>query len=87
MEELRRGTARPRFGSLEEIRGSEFVAQVTNAGEGVWVVVLLYKDGIQVHGHVGVGGGGGGGRGREGGTATLLVLSDELRVLCCGVLC
>lgn len=33
LEELRRGPARPRFGSLEEIRGSEFVAKVTNAGE------------------------------------------------------
>lgn len=42
--ELRAGAARPRFGGLEEIRGSEFVAQITNAGEGVWAVCHLYKD-------------------------------------------
>lgn len=44
LEELRKGVARQRFGGLEEIRGSEFVAQVTNAGEGIWVVCHLYKD-------------------------------------------
>lgn len=44
MEELRRGPERPRFGALEQIRGTEFVQKVTNAGEGVWVVCLLYKD-------------------------------------------
>ena len=44
IEELRQGASRPRFGSLETIRGSEFVGQVTNAGEDVWVVCLLYKD-------------------------------------------
>lgn len=47
LEELRQGAARPRFGGLEEIRGSEFVEQVTNAGEGVWVVCHLYKDSAQ----------------------------------------
>jgi hypothetical protein len=44
LEELRRGASRPQFGSVEQIRGSEFVAQVTNAPTGVWVVVHLYKD-------------------------------------------
>jgi len=39
--------ARPRFGDLVTIRGSEFVAQVTNAGEGVWVVCHLFKDSVQ----------------------------------------
>eukprot|EP00887_Chlorella_sp_A99_P007331 scaffold2.g7331.t1 len=47
LEELRRGRAAPRFGSLEEIRGSEFVAKVTHAGEGVWVVCHLYKAAAQ----------------------------------------
>lgn len=47
LEEVQRGVARPRFGSLEEIRGSDFVAQVTNAPEGVWVVCHLYKDRVQ----------------------------------------
>lgn len=36
---------RPRFGTVEDIRGSEFVQKVTNAGPGVHVVVHLYKDG------------------------------------------
>lgn len=45
MDELRAAaTRRPRFGTLQEIRRSEFVAQVTNAGDDLWVVVLLYKD-------------------------------------------
>ena len=44
MEELRKGKALPKFGTLEQIRGTEFVQKVTNAGEGVWVVCLLYKD-------------------------------------------
>ncbi|KAL4857547.1 Phosducin-like protein 3 [Chlorella vulgaris] len=47
LEELRKGVAWQRFGGLEEIRGSEFVAQVTNAGEGIWVVCHLYKDSVQ----------------------------------------
>lgn len=46
IEELQRGVARPRFGTLETIRGSEFVAQVTNAGEDVWVVCQLFKDAV-----------------------------------------
>lgn len=33
------------YGSVKEIGGGEFVAEVTNAGQGVWVAVLLYKDG------------------------------------------
>lgn len=36
---------RQRFGSMETIRGSEFVQKVTNAGSDVWVAVLLYKEG------------------------------------------
>ncbi len=44
MEELRKGTPLQRFGTLEQIRGAEFVEKVTNAGQGIWVVCLLYKD-------------------------------------------
>ncbi|KAL4420794.1 hypothetical protein ABPG75_010450 [Micractinium tetrahymenae] len=47
LEELRQGAARPRFGGLEQIRQSEFVAEVTNAPAGVWVVCHLYKDSVQ----------------------------------------
>ena len=46
IEELQRGSALPRFGSLESIRGDEFVAQVTNAGDGIWVVCHLCKDSV-----------------------------------------
>ena len=46
VEELKEGASRPRFGALETIRGSEFVAQVTNAGEDVWVVCHLFKDAV-----------------------------------------
>jgi hypothetical protein len=37
---------RNRFGDLTEITGSEYVQQVNNAGDGVWVVLHLYKPGI-----------------------------------------
>ncbi|PRW20210.1 Phosducin 3 [Chlorella sorokiniana] len=47
MAELKAGAARPRFGSLEQIRQNEWVAQVTNAPQGVWVVAHLYKDSVQ----------------------------------------
>jgi hypothetical protein len=36
---------RNRFGDLTEITGSEYVQQVNNAGDGVWVVLHLYKPG------------------------------------------
>ncbi len=45
IQELQKAATAPRFGTVEEIRGSEFVQQVTNAGEDVWVVVHLYKEG------------------------------------------
>ena len=44
LAELAAGPAAPRYGGVEELRRSEFVAEVTNAGEGVWVVVHLYTD-------------------------------------------
>ncbi|EFJ52372.1 hypothetical protein VOLCADRAFT_79158 [Volvox carteri f. nagariensis] len=45
IKELQAAAARPRFGSVELIRGGEFVEKVTNAGPDVWVVVHLFKDG------------------------------------------
>lgn len=44
MQELQASASGPRFGSLEEIRRSDFVKQVTNAGEGIWVVCHLYSE-------------------------------------------
>jgi hypothetical protein len=43
MAELRAAAAAPRFGSVEEIAGNEFVARVTDASDAAWVVCLLYK--------------------------------------------
>ena len=50
MEELKKNHHRQgskRFGSIECIRRNEFIAQVTNAGEGLWVVCHLHKDSVQ----------------------------------------
>lgn len=43
MSELAAGAARPRFGGYDEIRRSDYVAQVTNAAAGAWVVCCLYS--------------------------------------------
>lgn len=34
-----------RYGSVIPISGSDFVREVSQAPEDVWVVVVLYKDG------------------------------------------
>jgi hypothetical protein len=50
LEELRRGPIagkKPKFGSLEPINSTQFVAEVTNAGQDIWVVCHLYKDSVQ----------------------------------------
>eukprot|EP00193_Tetraselmis_chui_P021134 CAMPEP_0177772348 /NCGR_PEP_ID=MMETSP0491_2-20121128/12171_1 /TAXON_ID=63592 /ORGANISM="Tetraselmis chuii, Strain PLY429" /LENGTH=247 /DNA_ID=CAMNT_0019290145 /DNA_START=63 /DNA_END=806 /DNA_ORIENTATION=+ len=46
LEELRQEVKAQQFGSVEQISGSDFVREVTNAGEEVWVVVHLFKDGV-----------------------------------------
>jgi hypothetical protein len=42
---LQKAAMRPRFGTVEEIRGSEFVSQVSQAGPEIWVICHLYKEG------------------------------------------
>lgn len=44
IEQLKQAQKQARFGTVEQINRSDFVHQVTNAGEDVWVVVHLYKD-------------------------------------------
>ena len=44
IEQLKQAQKQARFGSIEQITRADFVHQVTNAGEDVWVVVHLYKD-------------------------------------------
>ncbi len=45
LAELRAAASTPRFGTVEDIRGSEFVQKVSEASaSGTWVVVLLHKE-------------------------------------------
>jgi len=44
IKELEALAAKPRFGSLQEINKQQYVNEVTNAPEGVWVVLSLYQD-------------------------------------------
>ncbi|KAK4346048.1 hypothetical protein RND71_036224 [Anisodus tanguticus] len=45
MAEMREVAKIVRFGSVIPISGSDFVREVSQAPEDIWVVVLLYKDG------------------------------------------
>jgi len=44
IEQMREAAARPRFGSYDVIKANEWEQQVTRAGDGVWVVLHLFKD-------------------------------------------
>jgi len=46
--EMKASQLRPRFGEVEEITGQDFVEKVNKAGEGIVVVLHLYKQGIMV---------------------------------------
>lgn len=37
-----------KFGSVREISGQDYIDEVNKAGEGIWVVLHLYKQGIQL---------------------------------------
>ena len=45
MMELKLMSQKPRFGDVMEITGVDYVQQVNKAGEGIWVVLLLYRPG------------------------------------------
>lgn len=45
--ELKRLSEKPRFGNVKEVSGQDYVQEVNKAGEGIWVVIHLYKQGIQ----------------------------------------
>ena len=45
LQELRQNAMIPRFGDVREITASDYVEQVNNAGQEVWVVLLLYQSG------------------------------------------
>ncbi|XP_023014927.1 viral IAP-associated factor [Leptinotarsa decemlineata] len=44
--ELKALAERRKFGSVGEISAQDYVNEVNNAGEGIWVVLHLYKQGI-----------------------------------------
>ncbi|KAG0493825.1 hypothetical protein HPP92_004819 [Vanilla planifolia] len=46
LEEIRAAARVSRFGSVLPITGSDFVREVSQASSDLWVVVLLYKDGL-----------------------------------------
>ncbi|XP_057983301.1 uncharacterized protein LOC131168109 [Malania oleifera] len=46
LAEMRQATKIMRFGSIIPISGSDFVREVSQAPSDVWVVVILYKEGI-----------------------------------------
>ncbi|XP_050354294.1 viral IAP-associated factor homolog [Nymphalis io] len=45
--ELKKMAEKPRFGEVREVSGQDYVQEVNKAGEGIWVVIHLYKQGIQ----------------------------------------
>ncbi|XP_052848717.1 viral IAP-associated factor homolog [Drosophila gunungcola] len=44
--EMRATAEKARFGSVREISGQDYVNEVTKAGEGIWVVLHLYANGV-----------------------------------------
>jgi len=46
MAEMKKMQATANFGTVGEISGQDYVNEVNKAGEGIWVVLHLYKQGI-----------------------------------------
>lgn len=44
--EMKAAAARAKYGCVLEISGQEYVQEVNKAGDGIWVVLHLYKQGI-----------------------------------------
>ncbi|CAB3385630.1 Hypothetical predicted protein [Cloeon dipterum] len=44
--EIKELTQKSRYGDVTDIRAEDYVQQVNKAGEGIWVVLHLYKQGI-----------------------------------------
>lgn len=44
--EMRAFAEKAKFGSVREIAGTDYVDEVTKAGEGIWVVLHLYANGV-----------------------------------------
>jgi hypothetical protein len=52
LAELTNVSRRARFGSVQPISGSDFVREVSQAPPDVWVIVHLYKDGLDFLLHI-----------------------------------
>lgn len=56
MAEIRMFAGKAKFGLVREISGQDYVNEVTKAGEGVWVVLHLYANGVPlcalIHNHM-----------------------------------
>lgn len=44
--EMQAAASKARFGTVREISGQDYIDEVNKAGEGIWVVLHLYKQGI-----------------------------------------
>ncbi|XP_044736130.1 viral IAP-associated factor homolog [Chrysoperla carnea] len=44
--EIKEFTSKAKFGTVREISGQDYVSEVNKAGEGIWVILHLYKQGI-----------------------------------------
>lgn len=47
LEELKTAVKKNKFGEVLEITGKEYVQEVNQAGEDVWVVLHLYRPGFE----------------------------------------
>lgn len=43
--EIKALAQKAKFGSVVEISGQDYISEVNKAGEGIWVVLHLYKQG------------------------------------------
>ncbi|ELU04436.1 hypothetical protein CAPTEDRAFT_102698, partial [Capitella teleta] len=46
MQELKQAQSLAKFGDIKEISKSDWITEVNKAGEGIWVVVHIYQQGI-----------------------------------------
>lgn len=46
--EIKKLSEKPRFGDVIEVSGDNYVKQVNQAGEGIWVVLHLYQQGYVI---------------------------------------
>lgn len=46
LQEMKQAQAKARYGDVREISREDYVREVNQAGEGVWVVLLVYKSSL-----------------------------------------